>query len=72
MNMEAIVFSLIGAFVILAGVFNWDWYMNSHKLSWLVRLVGRQRTRVVIVILGAVFIGIGALAEAGVINLGST
>ena len=71
MNVTTIVFILAGAYVFLGGFFNWDWFMNSRKAGWIVRIVGRQGARVFYMLVGAVLITLGALAEAGRISLGS-
>ncbi len=41
MNATATVFIPAGAYVLLGGLFNWDWFMNSRKAGWVVRIVGR-------------------------------
>ena len=71
MDVTAVVLMLAGAYVLLGGLLNWDWFMNSRKAGWVVRIIGRQGARFFYMIVGAVLVVMGALAEAGKISLGA-
>ncbi len=44
-----------GAFSILGGVMDWDWYMNNRRARLIVAIVGRTGARIFYVGLGAAF-----------------
>jgi hypothetical protein len=72
MDATALILMLIGAFVFLAGFFNWSWVMTGTNARWVVRLLGPQGARVFHMVVGGVLIVVGALAEMGMISLGSS
>jgi hypothetical protein len=50
-----------GAFSILGGVMNWDWYMNNRRARLITAIVGRTGARIFYVALGAAFMVGGVL-----------
>ncbi|MCH7728671.1 MAG: immunity 17 family protein [Planctomycetes bacterium] len=56
---------VLGAFFLLAAVFNWDWYFQLRKLHWIETRWSRTRARVVNVVLGLVLIGLGCAITMG-------
>ena len=57
------LFSVLGGgFSIAGAIFAPDWFMNDHRASFFVGLVGRGGTRIIYVCLGLVLIGFGVRA----------
>ncbi len=48
-----IFLGLMGCFSIAGGIFNWNWYMNSRRAAFLVKIMGRNGARVFYILLGA-------------------
>ncbi|MHC4118407.1 MAG: immunity 17 family protein [Planctomycetota bacterium] len=46
--------SLIGIFLILAAVKDWNWFFDSYKYRHLVRIFGRKAARIMIGCVGGV------------------
>lgn len=46
------VFVLVGAFALLASLFNWDWFFNAQNTQLLVKNVGRKQARLFYAVLG--------------------
>jgi hypothetical protein len=53
-----------GAFSICGGAFDWDWFMNSRKAQFWLKLFGRQGARMFYVILGVVIAAIGVIVSS--------
>ncbi len=52
----------IGAFIASAGIFNWEWFLDSQKRRYLISfetMFGRNGARVAYVIIGLVLIVAG-------------
>jgi small neutral amino acid transporter SnatA (MarC family) len=58
-----ILFIVVGVFVLIVSIMNWDWYFNSTKAQRLIRLIGRTGSRIFYSIIGLllVIIGIGLI-----------
>ena len=57
-----------GLFSIAGAIFNWNWFMESRKARWIVRLFGRGGARAFYAVLGTVVAVVGILLLAGVIR----
>lgn len=57
-----------GVFSICGAVLDWEWFMNSRKAQFFVKIFGRTGARFFYGFLGAVIATIGALVVAGVIE----
>ena len=53
---------LIGLFSIVCAVKDYDWFMNSSRAAFFVRVLGRGGARVFYVLLGALIITFGVYA----------
>ena len=52
-----ILFTLAGLLAILAALLNWDWFFTAENTRFLVKSIGRERTRLLYGILGLALIG---------------
>lgn len=60
MNIRAIViFGLLGLFSILAGVLNWEFFFNTRRAQFFVRLFGRNGARIFYIVFGIIIATIG-------------
>lgn len=50
------VFVLVGLLVVLASLFNWDWFFESQNTQLLVKNVGRKQARFFYAFLGFLMI----------------
>lgn len=55
----------LGGLCLLAGLFNWKWYLEGTKLDVFNAILGRKGARGVALVLGATAIAIGALRLSG-------
>ncbi len=55
------IFIALGAFSLVAAVFNFDWYFETGGASTFVRRLGRRGARVFYALLGAALICCGVL-----------
>ncbi|MEM9534084.1 MAG: immunity 17 family protein [Cyanobacteria bacterium P01_E01_bin.45] len=62
------IFVGIGAFTLCGAVMDWDWFMNSRRARFFVKVFGRAGARVVYGLLGAAFVTFGLLTVLGVIQ----
>ncbi|OVE76049.1 hypothetical protein BVX97_02410 [bacterium E08(2017)] len=69
MNPTGLIFVAIGIFSMLGGICNWDWFMESRKARFIVKIMTRNGARIFYGILGLAFIVFGALAALGIIDL---
>lgn len=53
------VFIALGAFSIVASVFNMDWYFETSGADMFVRRFGRKGARIFYILLGIALIGCG-------------
>lgn len=51
---------LAGLLCILGASFEWDWFMNHHKVVFLERLLGRTGVRLFYIILGLALLGLSS------------
>jgi hypothetical protein len=47
-----LIFAAAGLTTLLAAAFDWDWFFLAQNLSFLIRRLGRPRTRLLYAILG--------------------
>jgi len=57
-----------GAFSVLGGVLNWNWFFAMSPATTVVRLIGRTGARIFYVLLGLFVIAGGILAAFGLIK----
>jgi hypothetical protein len=68
MNPWGLFFVAAGLFSLLAGMMNWDWFMNHPKARFVCGICGRGGARVFYVVLGAAFVVFGVMFLTGVIH----
>jgi small neutral amino acid transporter SnatA (MarC family) len=58
-----ILFIVVGLFVLLVSIMNWDWFFTSTKAQRLISLIGRTGTRIfyAVVALLLILFGIGSI-----------
>ncbi len=52
-----IFLGVMGCFSIAGAVFNWNWFMNSRRAAFLVKIMGRNGARVFYILLGTAILG---------------
>ncbi len=63
-----ILLILIGALFLAAGIFDWDWFMESRRASFIIKFIGgRERGRVFYIVLGVAALILSALTIFGII-----
>lgn len=62
----------LGSVVVLAAIFNWQWYYELHKARWVESVCGRQGARVIFAVLGVALIVLGGAIAVGYSLVGST
>ena len=62
---------VLGSVVVLAAIFNWQWYYDLHKARWVESICGRQGARVVFAFLGVALIVLGGAIAVGYSLAGS-
>ncbi len=50
------IFVLVGSLVVLASLFNWDWFFHSQNTQFIVKNVGRKQARIFYALLGILMI----------------
>lgn len=50
------IFTLVGSLVVLASLFNWDWFFRSQNTQFIVKNVGRKQARIFYALLGILMI----------------
>jgi len=50
------IFVVVGLLAILASLFNWNWFFQSQNTQFIVRNVGRKRSRLFYALLGLLMI----------------
>ena len=58
-----------GAFSILGGICNWDWFMNARKAKFIVKVLTRNGARIFYCILGLFVLVLGILFTMGIIDI---
>jgi len=56
-----VIFILMGAFSLVAAVFNFNWYFESEGVMMFVRRFGRKGARIFYAVLGVVLIAGGII-----------
>ncbi|MEK6256372.1 MAG: Imm17 family immunity protein [Chloroflexota bacterium] len=71
MNIEAILFTLLGIFVIAAAAYDWEFFMNHRKARFVIKLLGnRNRARILYVLVGVLVAVVGVMAFFDKLSLG--
>lgn len=50
------IFALVGSLIVLASLFNWDWFFRSQNTQFIVKNVGRKQARLFYAALGILMI----------------
>jgi len=50
------IFVVVGLLAILASLFNWNWFFQSQNTQFIVKNVGRKRSRLFYALLGLLMI----------------
>ena len=53
-----VLFALAGILAILASILNWNWFFTAENTQFLVKSIGRQRTRLLYGVLGIALISV--------------
>lgn len=53
------VFVLVGILSLMASVFNWEWFFTAQNSQFIVRTLGRNKSRIFYAILGLSMIAAG-------------
>ncbi|MHC4253428.1 MAG: immunity 17 family protein [Planctomycetota bacterium] len=69
MNPYGLIFVAAGVFSMLGAICNWEWFMNSRKARFLVRIATRTGARVFYGLLGLALVVLGVLTTMGVIGM---
>ncbi|MFW6170479.1 MAG: immunity 17 family protein [Planctomycetota bacterium] len=56
---------VLGLFLIVCAVSDWDWYYSVHTARWLGHRLGRRGARIVHALLGVVLIVLGVTIVLG-------
>lgn len=67
MQPEGILLIIVGLFSLVCAIGNWDWYMNSRKAQFMVKIMGRNGARAFYAILGIGLATFGGLMSAGAV-----
>jgi hypothetical protein len=59
------IIAVMGGFSLAGAIANWDWFMESRKAAFIVKILGRNGARIFYGILGAALVG---FAIYGVMN----
>lgn len=69
MNLFGLVFVAVGAFSLLGGICNWEWFMNSAKARFMVKILSRNGARIFYGILGLALLAFGIIVTIGIIDI---
>ncbi|QDU60778.1 hypothetical protein Pan216_16300 [Planctomycetes bacterium Pan216] len=67
-NPLGIVTIVFGLLAVMAGVLDWNWFMNSPRAWALVALFGRFGARIFYILLGIGIVVLGMLMLTGVVS----
>ena len=56
---------VVGAVVVSAAIFNWEWYYQLHKARWIESFCGRSGARAVFAVVGLGLIVLGSAIALG-------
>ena len=62
MQIYNLIFIVVGLFMILAAIMNWDWFMESSRARMMSRLLTRNGARIFYAILGLALISFSLLS----------
>jgi len=64
MNIRAvIIFGLLGLFSILAGALNWDFFFNTKRAKFFVKIFGRNGARIFYIVFGIIIVAVGFIIK---------
>jgi len=66
--MQELFIIFAGIFAVLGGALDWDWFMNHHKATIFVKMLGRNGARVFYILLGLSVAVTGTLMVLGIIE----
>ncbi len=69
MKLPGLFFITVGLFAIAGAILDWDWFMNSRKARFMVRVLTRNGARIFYSFLGLTLFILGLLGIIGVIDL---
>ena len=69
MNLPSLFFMAAGLFSLAGAILNWDWFMNSRKARFMVRILTRNGARIFYGFLGFTLFVFGLLGTIGIIDL---
>ncbi|MDJ0636393.1 MAG: immunity 17 family protein [Xenococcaceae cyanobacterium MO_188.B29] len=69
MNLPGLFFITVGLFAMAGAIFNWDWFMNSRKARFMVRILTRNGARIFYSFLGLTLFILGLLGTIGIIDM---
>ena len=64
-----VVLLLVGGFCIFCSVMNFDWFFNNYKAAPLVKIFGRNGTRIFYIIIGVFIAFCSLMGAAGIVLL---
>ena len=53
------VFVLLGILSVMASIFNWDWFFTAQNSQFIIKMLGRNKSRIFYAILGLAMIAAG-------------
>ncbi len=69
MDYGGLFFVAIGTFTILGAILNWEWFMNSRKAAFMVKILTRNGARIFYGVVGLALVVLGTLGTTGAIDL---
>ena len=69
MNLFGLFFIASGLFSMAGAILNWDWFMNSRKARFMVRILTRNGARIFYGFLGLTLFIFGLLGTIGIVDL---
>lgn len=53
------VFVLLGILSVMASIFNWEWFFTAQNSQFIIKMLGRNKSRIFYAILGLAMIAAG-------------
>lgn len=69
MNLFGLIFVAAGAFSLLGGICDWEWFMNSRKARFIVKILSRNGARIFYTVLGIIIVVFGILVTMDRIDI---
>jgi len=69
MNPVGLIFVAAGAFSVAGAIFDREWFMNSRKARFMVKILTRNGTRLFYGALGLGLVLLGVLGTMGIIDM---